>query len=245
MALSGVCFVPLKLHLPPPRLPFSSSSKSEVDSSSSYPQRTRKGESNDPNPLLCLNRKRMLNFSIAIAVVILSSPIPCVSKVLAEDLELERYTDSKDGFTLLLPHSWIKVDKAGATVLFEEPNKSGNNIGVVVNPVRIMNLQEFGTPEFVADKLIQAEKRKESTKEAEIITVSKRSSGKGDQQVYQFEYKVDSTRGGMKRIFSAVFVSSGKLYILNIAHSEKPDSPLDMHRRRVLEQVLHSFDAVA
>lgn len=55
----------------------------------------------------------------------------------------------------------VQVDKAGATVLFEEPNKgSSNNVGVVVNPVRLANLGEFGSTEFVVDKLIQAEKRK-------------------------------------------------------------------------------------
>lgn len=61
--------------------------------------------------------------------------------------------------------------------------------------------------------------------------------------MYEFEYTIDSTRGGMKRVFSAAFVSSKKLYILNISHSDKPDSPLDSHRRMMLEQVLHSFDA--
>ncbi|GFY93855.1 hypothetical protein Acr_09g0003010 [Actinidia rufa] len=53
-----------------------------------------------------------------------------------------------------------KVDKAGATVLFEEPNKAANSVGVVVSPVRLTKLEEFGSPQFVADKLIQAEKRK-------------------------------------------------------------------------------------
>ncbi|XP_073279688.1 oxygen-evolving enhancer protein 2, chloroplastic isoform X3 [Primulina huaijiensis] len=75
-------------------------------------------------------------------------------------LELDRYTDSKDGFTLLVPSSWIKVDKAGATVLFEDSKDKTNNVGVVVSPTRISSLGEFGTPEFVADKLIQAERRK-------------------------------------------------------------------------------------
>lgn len=52
------------------------------------------------------------------------------------------------------------MDKAGATVLFEEANKGSNNVGVVVNPVRLNALGEFGSPQFVAEKLIQAEKRK-------------------------------------------------------------------------------------
>lgn len=54
----------------------------------------------------------------------------------------------------------MQVEKAGATVLFEDPAKRGNTIGVVVNPVRISSLKDFGTPDDVADKLIAAERRK-------------------------------------------------------------------------------------
>lgn len=60
--------------------------------------------------------------------------------------------------------SWIKgifflqVEKAGATALFEDGK--GDNVGIVVTPVRLNSLPEFGTPQFVLDKLIQAEKRK-------------------------------------------------------------------------------------
>lgn len=61
--------------------------------------------------------------------------------------------------------------------------------------------------------------------------------------VYEFEYILDSTRGGMKRIFSAAFVSGKKLYLLNISHVDRPDSPLDSNTRVTLEEVLHSFDA--
>ncbi|PON32614.1 PsbP family [Parasponia andersonii] len=135
------------------------------------------------------------------------------------------------------------VDKAGATALFEEADKgSTNSVGVVVNPVRLETLREFGSPDFVADKLIQAERRKESTKEAEVIAVAERL-GQGGFQVYEFEYKVDSTRGGKKRIFSAAFVASKRLYLLNISHLDKPENPLDSHTRMILEQVLHSFDS--
>ncbi|CAI0405262.1 unnamed protein product [Linum tenue] len=78
-----------------------------------------------------------------------------------EELKLERYMDpQQQGFTLLKPPTYTKEEKAGATVLFEEMKKASNNVGVVVNPVRLNTLTEFGTPEFVADKLIQGEKRK-------------------------------------------------------------------------------------
>uniref|UniRef100_A0A0F7GYM8 PsbP domain-OEC23 like protein n=1 Tax=California macrophylla TaxID=337344 RepID=A0A0F7GYM8_9ROSI len=193
-------------------------------------------KSNDP--LLRLS-KRTLNLSIL--ALFFNGLLTNSSK--SEEIELlQRYTDSKEGFTLLVPSSFNKVEKAGATVLFEEVGKGSNNVGVVVSPVRLASLSEFGSPEFVVDKLIQAEKRKESTKDAEVIGVAERS-GHGGLQVYEFEYKVDSTRGGMKRIFSAAFVASKKLYLLNISHSDKPESPLDTQTRTMLEQVLHSFDA--
>ncbi|TVU14447.1 hypothetical protein EJB05_37917, partial [Eragrostis curvula] len=179
-------------------------------------------------------------------------PIASATEVVAEvqegsggaaELELERYTDQEQGFTLLKPTSWPKVEKAGATALFQQEGKGSNNIGVVVNPVRLNSLPEFGTPQFVADRLLQAEKKKESTKSAEVISVGERSGNDG-LKVYEIEYVLDSTRGGMKRIFTAAFVASKKLYLLNIAHSDSQEKPLDSQTRTVLEQVLHSFDSV-
>lgn len=59
----------------------------------------------------------------------------------------------------------IQVEKAGATLLFEDPETRGNTIGVVVNPVRIASLKDFGSVDEVADKLIAAERRKVTLKE--------------------------------------------------------------------------------
>ncbi|CAA0833897.1 PsbP domain-containing protein 2- chloroplastic [Striga hermonthica] len=186
--------------------------------------------------------RRMLNLSIVGFLLSFGQPFPrflFFSKAMAE---LDRYTDAKQGFTVLVPSSWVKVDKAGATLLFEEANKRANSVGVVVSPTRISSLGEFGTTQFVADKLIQAERRKESTKEAEVISVAERQ-GQGGLQVFEFEYKVDSTRGGPKRVFSAAFVKSKRLYLLNITHSDGLDNPLSVETKMMLEQVMHSFDA--
>ena len=81
----------------------------------------------------------------------------------------------------------------------------------------------------------------ESTRAAEIVKVGERSNQEGI-PVYEFEYVLDSTRGGIKRIFSAAFVASKKLYLLNISHSDPTESPLDDHTRFLLESVLHSFN---
>jgi endo-alpha-1,4-polygalactosaminidase (GH114 family) len=83
----------------------------------------------------------------------------------------------------------------------------------------------------------------ESTKSAEVISTGERSGHDG-LTVYEIEYSLDSTRGGMKRIFTAAFVASRKLYLLNVAHSDTEEKPLDKQTRLVLEEVLHSFDTV-
>ncbi|KAK4371328.1 hypothetical protein RND71_010803 [Anisodus tanguticus] len=202
-------------------------------------KRTLTVSSDERKQFMKQSSRRVLNVSIL--TVLLWDSFSSFAKAIGEVLELQRYTDSVEGFTLLRPSSWIKVDKAGATALFQDANKGSNNVGVVVIPVKITTLNQFGDPQFVADKLILAEKRKESTKEAEVVSVSERT-GEGGLQVYEFEYKVDSTRGGLKRILSAAFVASGKLYLLNVAHSDGLESPIDANRRNTLEQILHSFD---
>ncbi|KAF6170526.1 hypothetical protein GIB67_031934 [Kingdonia uniflora] len=207
-------------------------------------------ENNRPN-LVSVLRKR--DFNILVLLGLFSSPLSSSSamgvtiddeKEEKQQWVLQRYVDTKEGFTLLVPSSFNKVEKSGATALFEEVNKGSNNVGVVVVPVRLNSLSDFGNPQFVLDKLIQAEKRKESTKETEVIGAAERL-GNGGIQVYEFEYRLDSTRGGMKRIFSAAFVDSKKLYLLNIAYADRPENPLETNTRMVLEQVLHSFDTAS
>ena len=83
----------------------------------------------------------------------------------------------------------------------------------------------------------------ESTKSAEVISTGERTGHDG-LTVYEIEYSLDSTRGGMKRIFSAAFVASRKLYLVNVAYSDTEEKPLDKQTRLILEEVLHSFDTV-
>ncbi|KAF3780895.1 PsbP domain-containing protein 2 [Nymphaea thermarum] len=195
----------------------------------------------------CCNRRTFTvstlstHLPLAVALFLGTCPPSASASASAEEEDLDRYTDNREGFTLLKPTSWTKVDKVGATALFKDPTAKANSIGVVVNPVRISSLTDFGSPSDVADKLIQAERRKESTKGAEVIQVRERTAG-GGFPVYEFEYKVDSTRGGVKRIFSAAFVASKKLYLLNISHSDSQASPLNPQTKLLLEKVLGSFD---
>lgn len=158
-------------------------------------------------------------------------------------LALVPYTDSKEGFTLLRPSGFEQVDKAGATLLFEDPAQRSTSIGVVVNPVRISSLPEFGTPDEVAEKLIQAEQRKQSTKEARLIKVGERKA-RGGVPLYTLEYYLDSTRG-MKPTMTAVTIARRKLYILNISYADKSSAPAPPALADSLREVLDSFDLSA
>ncbi|KAG0555023.1 hypothetical protein KC19_12G137500 [Ceratodon purpureus] len=155
---------------------------------------------------------------------------------------LELYVDEKEGFKLLRPALWTKVEKAGATVLFEDPAKRGNTIGVVVNPVRIASLKDFGTPDVVAEKLLAAERKKPSTNDAQLVRVQERLAN-GDTPLYSLEYTLDSSRG-QKKILSAVTVASKKLYILNITYVDSAAAPAPPAMAEAYEQVLNSFDLV-
>ena len=58
------------------------------------------------------------------------------------------------------PAAWEKTEKAGATALFEDPLRRSTTLGVVVLPVRIASLQQFGTLQQVSEKLLATEREK-------------------------------------------------------------------------------------
>lgn len=124
MALSSVCFVPSKLvqyhHSSNIRLLFGPKTLSPTTTifSSSCAQKPTRESNESPNAypatkITCL-RKRVLNLFI-VAVTLSLTMSSSISKVTAQDLELERYTDSKQGFTLLRPPSWVKVSLSLST----------------------------------------------------------------------------------------------------------------------------------
>lgn len=159
---------------------------------------------------------------------------------------LRAYQDPVNGFSLLVPASWEQKEKAGAVALFEDPERRSINAGVVVLPVRIASLAAFGSLDFVADRLLQAERKKESTKTVDLLKQEQVEKGAEGNLYYEFEYSLDSTRGN-KRILASVTISQNKLFILNVAAPESAiqsrkdeDSSLLEH----LEEVVKSFSVL-
>ncbi|GHP05130.1 hypothetical protein PPROV_000388200 [Pycnococcus provasolii] len=149
----------------------------------------------------------------------------------------EKRRDEKLRYEVSIPEGWEFVDKAGATLLTRDPEKKSNTLGVVVSPSRVDNLSSFGMLDDVADKLVGAEKNKESTISCELVSAVER--GGGGNLIYDFEYRLDSTRG-KKYVLSSVSIANRSLYILNVnLKGEPPVELVDQMREAVA-----SFDVL-
>ncbi|CAI5461667.1 unnamed protein product [Closterium sp. Yama58-4] len=152
---------------------------------------------------------------------------------------LRPYEDPTKRFAIRVPAAWEQRDKAGATALFASPERRGDTLGVVVNPVRVRSLRDFGDIDLVATRLLDAERRKESTKSAEILSQRTKELA-GGIPLYQIEYALASTRGS-KRILTAVTIADRKLYIVNIAVADSESEPVDLTTLGLLRRALDSF----
>eukprot|EP00877_Chromochloris_zofingiensis_P011497 jgi/Chrzof1/6600/Cz19g02070.t1_PPD2[v5.2] len=129
------------------------------------------------------------------------------------DAVLQQYVNDQQRYRLRVPVDWDRKDKAGADVLFEDPNRRSTSVGITVSPVRVVNIQQFGTLEDVGRKLLEAEKKKESTLGVQLLSQSSRTGAAGA-TLYDYEYELDSTRG-LKHIVNTVTITGSRLYILN------------------------------
>jgi len=123
------------------------------------------------------------------------------------------YANPAQNYSFQRPASWEQVEKAGADVLFHDPLKKSSTLGMTVLPVMVPTLDKFGSLEVVAQKLIAAEKAKESTLSVEMLSQQQCETPFAS-AVYDFVYEVDSTRG-RKEIVNCVAIVNSKLYILN------------------------------
>ena len=70
------------------------------------------------------------------------------------------YVNNKQGYRINRPSSWEQTSKAGADVLFTDPQRKSTTVGVTVNPIKIAGLEQFGDVTTVREKLINTEKQK-------------------------------------------------------------------------------------
>ncbi|KAG2453834.1 hypothetical protein HYH02_002041 [Chlamydomonas schloesseri] len=160
----------------------------------------------------------------------------------ASEAALTQYTNAAQKYQLLVPASWESKGKAGADALFEDPARRSTSVGVTVNPVKVASIDKFGSLAEVGDKLLEAERKKESTLGVSLVSSSERQ-GAGGAKLYEYEYELDSTRG-RKRILNTVTIFNSRLYILNAAFKCEKDAcgQESLAGVQLLRQVAATFD---
>uniref|UniRef100_A0A383VVC7 PsbP C-terminal domain-containing protein n=1 Tax=Tetradesmus obliquus TaxID=3088 RepID=A0A383VVC7_TETOB len=206
----------------------------------------------EQQPAGCVNRRQALQ-AAAGALLLLPPALSWPGAAVADEAaagaaagELQVYVNSQQQYKLSVPAGWDRRDKAGADVLFEDPGRRSTSVGVTVSPVRVASIEQFGDLEAVGQRLLDAERKKESTREAVLLASSSRR-GSGGALLFDYEYSLDSTRG-LKRILNTVTITGSKLYILNAnfkCDKEAGCGPEEGGTIALLRQVAASFDAGA
>lgn len=62
--------------------------------------------------------------------------------------------------SLPTPRNLCESSSLGADVLFEDPSRRSTSVGITVNPVKVVSLEQFGRLGEVGEKLLAAERNK-------------------------------------------------------------------------------------
>lgn len=160
----------------------------------------------------CTRREHMAHgLSLVVSLAILARPNK--AKAVASYSTYSSTGTSK--YQISYPSTWEVTSKAGADVLLKDPERRGTTLGVTILPVRIESVDEYGSLVDVGQKIVAAERAKESTISASIVSESiSKLQNPGLTTVYDYIYDVESTRGS-KRVTSRVFIIAKELYIIN------------------------------
>ncbi|KAA8497690.1 PsbP domain-containing protein 2, chloroplastic [Porphyridium purpureum] len=119
------------------------------------------------------------------------------------------------GYVFEYPVGWTATKKVIKTHLSEIQviSKTDSKLyaGLVVDPVKINSVKEFGTPEALGEKVIELERRKDGVSSATLLSSSQKNAG--DLDYYYIEYEVASSRGH-KRFLAVATITGKQLYVL-------------------------------
>lgn len=164
------------------------------------------------NQAECTRREQMTHgLSLLVSLAILTKP----NKAKGAPPYSSYSSRGTPKYELSYPSTWEVTSKAGADVLLKDPERGGTTLGVTILPVRIESVDEYGSVVDVGQKIIAAEKSKESTISASIVSEStSKLQHPAMITVYDYIYDVESTRGS-KRVTSRVFILMKQLYVIN------------------------------
>ena len=133
---------------------------------------------------------------------------------------------------------WMPAPKPVRTHLVETLYKGpakGLSYGVTVDPVKIDSLEDFGTPEQVADRVLSVEETRDGVFTVELRSVQATA---GSPSYYTIEYAVDSSRG--KKVYLCKYcISARKLYVLQtqalLNDFDAPDRVVSKQLRGIID----------
>lgn len=145
--------------------------------------------------------------------------------------------NQKFRYTVTPPPSFTASNKPLKTHLdeinFSPPDVRGYTLGITVDPVRIKTIQEFGTPEEVAARVVTAEVNRDG-----VFRVTLAKDPKEDTEgCYDVEYISDGKRG-TKRFVTRIYVKDGFLYVLTLQSKE---AEYDSEREKEALECIKSF----
>ena len=123
-----------------------------------------------------------------------------------------RFVASDGSFEFDYDEGFVESSKPVKTHVEEVLVKQGKRqVGVVVDRVKINSLEDFGSPNFVGEKVVGSERNRDGVTEATFIGADKEI--KNGTTYYVLEYTNASTRGD-NHFLSKVAIKDGRLYIL-------------------------------
>lgn len=106
----------------------------------------------------------------------------------------------------------------------------GYQYGITVDPVRINSLKEFGTPDQVATRVVNAESNRDGITNVQLVGTPTEDPSSG---IYAIDYISDGKRG-TKHFVTRISVNNGYLYVLT---AQVKQADFNQYEKEILETV--------
>ena len=151
----------------------------------------------------------------------------------ADDTSVE-FKRKEFGYSVQLPQTLTEPSNKPLKTHLDEIifNGDGLQVGITVDPVRISSLQQFGTPEEVAARVVTAEVNRDGVFEVTLLNDPVETV----EGAYLLTYLSKGKRGD-KHFVCKIYIENQKLYVLTAQIKESDYSG----REKVIMEVVDSF----
>ena len=216
-----------------------------------------------------LLRRDLLLTSLLVPGALLAPRRAAAADIIVAGPEMQQIAEAGFAYRLTLPQIWEAKPKPVKThqheALFAAPGGGGLKAGITVDPVKIKTLQEFGTPEQVAERIITVEQGRDGVK---TVTLRQVAADPGPPSYYTVEYLTESSRcahacldpapgrpppedhhcparRGIKVFRCKYCITARGLYVLQAqANADAFDGP-DARVRETIRSIVDSFEVAA